>query len=125
MMRSKNDLRFAFVWAALLLAPACWGQGASSAPKFDTASAGVRQADVEAAVGTLCVSRDITRSKDGNVSGCRVCPKDTDFGGTSNSSWEIYAETPGHFTSPQDEDLLLDGTGCDSHANNFGGSFMF
>jgi len=40
-------------------------------------------------------------------------------------SWGLYAVTPGHFTSPQDDNLLLDGSGCDSHANNFGGSFMF
>ncbi|HEY4739404.1 MAG TPA: hypothetical protein VIH76_02280 [Candidatus Acidoferrales bacterium] len=120
----KNGLCFAAMLTALLLARTCWGQ-AAAAPKFNTASAGVRAVDVEAAVSTICRPPDITRSKDGSVSGCRVCPEGSDFRGDGHSGWEIYAETPGHFTSAHDDNLLLDGTGCDSHASNFSGSFMF
>jgi hypothetical protein len=103
---------------------ACWGQ-AALAPKFNTASAGVRADDIEAAVNAICAPRDIVRSKDGSASGCRVCPKGTDFYGDGIDDWGMYAETPGHFTSPQDDNLLLDGARCDSHASNWGGSFMF
>ncbi len=109
---------------SLLLAGLCFPQNASG-PKFNTASAGVRQSDIEAAVDLICPSGDITRSKDGRASGCRTCPKGTDFQGVNGPEWEMYAETPGHFTSADGDNLLLDGTGCDSHANNFGGSFMF
>ena len=94
-------------------------------PVDNTPSAEVREADVEAAVSLICLARDIMRSKDGAVSGCRVCPANTDFSGETNNKWEFSAAIPGHFTSPQDDNLLLDGAGCDSHANNFGGSFMF
>jgi hypothetical protein len=124
MIVPKNVLRIATVCSALLFIPACWSQVAT-APEFDTASEGVRAADVEAAVGLICLPRDITRTKEGSVSGCRVCPKGTDFRGSGHSDWGLYAKTSGHFTSPQDDNLLLDGTGCDSHASNFGGSFMF
>ncbi len=123
-IRGKNVLRVAMLFVAFLPARVSCRQGAP-APKFNTASAGVRASDIEAAVSTICRARDITRSKDGSVSGCRVCPEGTDFFADGHSNWEIYAQTPGHFTSPQDDNLLLDGTGCDSHASNFGGSFLF
>jgi len=119
-----NGRHFAAVFAALLLVAACWSQSVP-APAFNTASAGVRSADIDAAVALLCLPSDITRSKAGTASGCRVCPKGTDFQAVGHSDWGVYAETPGHFTSAQDDDLLLSGSGCDSHANDFGGSFMF
>ena len=101
------------------------GQSAPAHVQFNTAGAGTKQADVDAAVRLICPASKITHDKDGKVSGCAVCPKGTDFQGQSNAPWEMYAETPGHFTSAKDDDLLLDGTGCDSHANNFGGTFVF
>jgi hypothetical protein len=116
--------RFAVVFVFLLLASACDGQSAP-APEINTASAGVQPADINAAVGVICGPANITRSKDGTASGCRVCPKGTNFQGQRGSQWGVYAETPGHFTSPQDDNLILSGSGCDSHANNFGGSFVF
>ncbi len=124
MMPQTNELRFAVMFVVLLFARTCWSQAAHP-PMFNTANAGVRTADIEAAVATICSPRDITRSKAGTANGCRVCPEGTDFSGDGHSSWEMYAETPGHFTAAQDDDLILDGTGCDSHANNFGGSFVF
>jgi hypothetical protein len=124
-MTARNIvLRFGLGLLALLFTQICWSQSPSPL-QVNTASAGVRVAEVEAAVEAICPVRDITRSKNGGVSGCRVCPQGTDFSGDTKSNWELYAETPGHFTFPQDDDLLLDGMGCDSHANNFGGSFMF
>ncbi len=120
----EDELGFATISVALFLALACFGQTMSQTA-INTASAGVRAGDVEAAAGAICHSRDITRSKDGSVSGCRVCPEGTDFYGGGHSNWEIFAETPGHFTSSREDNLLLDGSGCDSRASNFGGSFMF
>ena len=101
------------------------GQGAPAHVQFNTAGAGAKQADIEAAVRLICPTGKTTHGKDGKLSGCAVCPKGTDFHGQANTAWEMYAETPGHFTSAKDDNLLLDGTGCDSHANNFGGTFVF
>ena len=124
MITQTNVLRFATMFVVLLFAPTCWGQAAHP-PMFNTASAGVAAADIEAAVATICSPRDITRSKAGAAKRMPRLPEGTDFSGDGHSTWEMYAETPGHFTSPQDDNLILDGTGCDSHANNFGGSFVF
>jgi hypothetical protein len=113
--------------AVVLIASLALPCGSQSAPtvQMNTASAGVQAADIDAAVATLCAPTDITRRNDGSISGCRVCPDGTDFAHDGHSNWGLFAETPGHFTSPQDDNLLLDGSGCDSHASNFGGSFMF
>jgi hypothetical protein len=109
---------------AFLFVQTCRSQ-THSPPEMNTADAGVRAADVEAAVAVICPARDFTRAKNGSVSGCRTCPEGTDFVGDAQSNWELYAQTRGHFTSPQDDNLLLDGAGCDPHSMNFGGSFMF
>ena len=124
MIRLKMSLVIAVMLVLWIAGARCSGQ-ASSGPMFNTAGAGARASDIESAVGAICKSGDITRSKDGRVSGCHTCPKGTDSYGESHSNWEMYAETPGHFISAQDDNLILDGTGCDSHANNFGGSFIF
>lgn len=124
MIRQKNGPRFAMVFFVLLPALACRSQPAP-AGLFNTAGAGARAADIEAAVGVICSPSDITRAKDGSVSGCRVCPKGTGFYRYGRTEWEMYAETPGHFTSPHDNNLLLNGIGCDPDESNNGGSFMF
>ena len=107
----------------LMSAIACQGQAPPI--KFNTAGAGAQPADVEAAVRLICPAAKMTRAKDGRVSGCSVCPRATDFHGDSGSSWDMYAETPGHFTGAKSDNLVLGGTGCDPHVNNFGGSFVF
>ena len=108
---------------ALSVSVVVWGQTGRVA--FNTAGGGAKAADIEAAVSLICPAGKMTRTKNGGVSGCNVCPRETDFYGDNASNWEMYAETPGHFASPQAENLLLSGTGCDSHANNFGGTFVF
>ena len=40
-------------------------------------------------------------------------------------AWELRNTLTGHFTSAQDNELIVGGFNCDSHANNFGGSFIF
>lgn len=118
-MRLLSVLRFTITLLPVVLAVACLGQ---ARPQFNTASAGVKPSDIESAVSLLCQAKDIKRGKNGGVEGCRTCPEGTSLRG---SEWEIYAQTPGHFTSAQVDNLILDGTGCDSHADNFGGSFVF
>jgi hypothetical protein len=53
-----------------------------------------------------------------------VCPKGTSEYG-EKVAWELYAETPGHFTSAKDDNLVLDGNSCEPHVSNFGGSYVF
>lgn len=105
-------------------APTCSGQTAA-AQSPAAAATQPNPADVERAVALICPQSDITRAKDGRVDGCKTCPEGTDFSGENNMSWGLYHVTAGHFTSPKDDNLLLDGSGCDSHASNFGGSFLF
>ncbi len=100
----------------------CIGQ---DKPQFNTASAGVKATDIEAAMRLLCSQKHLTRDKDGSVSGCSVCPDGAAFAGDNASKLEIYAETPGHFTSVQANNLILSGYGCEPHSNNFGGSYVF
>lgn len=123
-MRHEGQL-VAGVMIALFFAVVGWGQGVPARVQFNTAGAGAQAADIEAALGVICPASQIVRRKDGSASGCKACPKGTDFYGFVNSQWEMHAETPGHFTSAKDENLLLSGTECDSHANNFGGTFVF
>ncbi|HEY1579318.1 MAG TPA: hypothetical protein VGF82_19800 [Terracidiphilus sp.] len=117
--------RFLVISTCVALSLVARGQSAPAHVQFNTAGAGAKQAEIEAAVQLICPAGKATHGKDGKVSGCAVCPRDTDFQGQPNTPWEMYAETPGHFTSAKDDNLLLDGTGCDSHANNFGGTFVF
>jgi len=111
----------------ILLALLAWGTvGLTSA--FAQSAPGhvqLKQADIDAAVRLICPAGKITHDKDGKTSGCRVCPKATDFFGQPRISWEMRAEMAGHFTSAKNSSLLLDGTGCDAHANNLGGTFVF
>lgn len=119
----RMALRIALMVIALCASVAAWGQARPVA--MNTASAGAKAADIEAAVSLICPASKRTRAKDGRVSGCRACPRGTDFVGDASSSWQLTAETPGHFAGAKEENLLLSGTGCDSHANNFGGTFVF
>jgi hypothetical protein len=82
-------------------------------------------ADIEAAVSLLCNPADITRLRTGPISGCKTCPKGTDFWGQNMGHWELGKATIGHFTSANDTNLILGSFNCDSHSQNFGGSFIF
>jgi hypothetical protein len=80
---------------------------------------------VAAAMTMLCSNSATSRGKDGGINGCTGCPNGTDFQGGEIDSWALYGINEGHFTSPQDDVLILDGAGCDSHAQNWGGSLVF
>ncbi|MFZ0820944.1 MAG: hypothetical protein WAM91_12805 [Candidatus Acidiferrales bacterium] len=92
-----------------------------------TPGASASDADIELAVPMFCPKREILRGKDGKISGCSRCPTGTDMYGTGvRTQWELRSGTMwGHFTSPSAENLIVSGYGCDSHAHNFGGSYMF
>src|SRR5579864_8554883 len=109
-MRVRNSYLGTVTLALLFLAPACCAQNKPAA-----ASA----ADIEAAVAILCKPADITHSKTGSITGCNTCPKGTDFYSQNMGGWYFGAATPGHFTSAHDDNLILDGSNCDSHASNW------
>jgi hypothetical protein len=125
-MTSRRKLLcfLAFVCLSMSTSPVCRSQGRATSAANGTVPAG-NQADVEAAVLLLCKPTDIIRSKNGNASGCKACPKGTDFFGQNMGEWELRNSLSGHFTSAQDNELIVGGFNCDSHANNFGGSFIF
>ncbi len=128
--RSFTTVWFCLLILAVMAGVSCLAQTAS-APRMETRVVSANPVDVEAALGLICKGVDITRSKTaaaagaGGITGCRVCPEGTDFRNEIQSSWELHAVTTGRFTSTRDDNLILSGTGCDSHANNFGGSFIF
>jgi hypothetical protein len=118
----------AAVLAALAFAPIGRAQGVAAGTSAGIVpGAAASDAEIERAVALICPPRDTIRGKDGQISGCRTCPKGTDFSGTGDrSQWELRSGTMwGHFTSASAENLLVSGFNCDSHANNFGGSYLF
>jgi hypothetical protein len=115
---------FVFVSFSISTSSVCRSQSRAGSTAT-AASTTTNQADVEAAVALLCKSTDVIRSQNRNISGCKSCPKGTDFFGQNMGEWELRNSLTGHFTSAQEDDLIVGGFNCDSHANNFGGSFIF
>jgi hypothetical protein len=119
-MRLYTALRFALALMVCAGFLVCFGQNA--APTHD---AGVKAADVESAIGLLCPARSIVRGSAGVVEGCNTCPRGTSFEGDGTSKLQIDARTAGHFTSATADNLILSASGCEPHADNFGGSYVF
>src|ERR1700685_3876099 len=83
----------------------CCGQNRTSQNASATASA-VNPVDVENAVSLLCKPADITRSKSGSITGCRVCPEGTDFRNPdSKDTWTFAGAIAGHFRLASEEIL--------------------
>lgn len=110
---------------ALLPVALCVPGGAQEKAQSNAAWDGVNGADVESAVRLICSEKNMTRGKNGQVDGCRVCPDGTSFAGDDASKLELYTKIPGHFTSAKADNLILSTSGCEPHAANFGGSYMF
>ena len=60
---------------------------------------------------------------------CSVCPSGSDFQETagmpgSGTGWTLDGALPGSFTAKGADEALLHATGCESHANSFGGNFL-
>jgi hypothetical protein len=136
MISRQKGFMVAAVFALLTFASAGNAQGSagqSQQPATSGSVAGITpgaaasDADTESAVPLFCPQKQILRDKNGKISGCRSCPKGTEMFGTGvRSEWELRSGTMwGHFTSASAENLLVTGFGCDSHANNFGGSYVF
>jgi hypothetical protein len=125
-MTSRRNLLCFLAFTCLLISTStvCRGQGRAT-ETLNATTPTVNQADVEAAVALLCKPADMIRSKNGNASGCKACPEGTDFFGQNMGEWELRNTLVGHFTSAEDNELIVSGFNCDSHANNFGGSFIF
>jgi hypothetical protein len=102
----------------------CHGQGSAQQSATSNAPSG-NQADVDAALALLCKPADIARAKSGSITGCKSCPKGTDFFGEETGGWNFISSTVGHFSSAHDNNLFIDGANCDSHASDWGGSFLF
>jgi hypothetical protein len=79
--------------------------------------------EIANAVAQVC-SSDKTTLKSGEPVGCQSCPSGSDFDGQP-LGWHLVHITTGHFTSTTQENIILSSLGCESHSNNFGGSFIF
>ena len=123
-MRMIIPIQRIFIAALLFLAPVCRAQTNPVTPTNSIAPE-VKPADIEAAVAAICAPADIIRSNNGVASGCKKCPVGTQFHGQNMGEWELRKAITGHFTSPTDDNLIIDGFNCDSHAENFGGTFVF
>lgn len=85
-----------------------------------------KKTDIEAAVAIICAPGDVIRAKDNSISGCHKCPEGTGFRQFhSDDEWVLGKSLVGHFTSAQDDNLILEGFECESLAMNNGGSFVF
>src|SRR5271169_6484259 len=96
----RAPIRTVFLLACLtlLVSSTCFCQSLPAQP-YNTASPSTSAADIEAAVALLCKPADINRSKSGAISGCKACPKGTDFFGQNMGGWDLGKATVGHFTS--------------------------
>lgn len=125
-MTWRAKLLFFFMFAGLSLSTKNVCQGQSQPAQSSTAVASsANESIIASAIALLCKPADITHSKTGSITGCNTCPKDTDFYSQNMGGWYFGAATTGHFTSAHDDNLILDGSNCDSHASNWGGSFIF
>ncbi|HEY4837862.1 MAG TPA: hypothetical protein VIH72_04605 [Candidatus Acidoferrales bacterium] len=125
-MTHRARILYCFVLAclALTISSVCRSQGRAAQPANALART-ANQADVEAAVALLCKPAEVTRSNTGNIAGCKTCPKGTDFFGEGTGDWNFSGSMVGHFRSAHENNLFIDGANCDSHASNWGGSFLF
>ncbi len=96
-------------------------------PLFSPAKADMSAVDLKPLLEAACLGRYYQRTgKHGPESGCRLCPKGSDFAqeGPDFGGVSIEAVTFGHLIAPDSEDALLSSMGCESHSNHFGGTFL-
>jgi len=117
MRRRRIAIAVAIAFGFLFSVPASDAQS-PAAPEANPA-------DIAQAITLVCPGHEVTLSEDGIVDGCKSCPDGTDLYEKSAESWLLQRAISGRFTSKQDENLLLQGTGCDSPNNSAGGTFVF
>jgi hypothetical protein len=113
--------------------PASWSlQEASGDRPSDRISSGlvadasnVSSADIVNTFSVICAPNNIVRELSGTTTGCRTCPKGSGFQNEQNMQWDLKHALSGHFTSSKEDDIILSTQGCEPHAMNFGGTFVF
>jgi hypothetical protein len=125
-MRSLTTPISALLFFVLSLAgsPVCLSQD-KLASFFDPDEANAQKALVVEALKLVCPQTELLFSDQGNVAGCRHCPRQTTEWEADNLEWNLNRVFTGHFTSTQDENLVLTGRGCEPHSENLGGTFVF
>jgi hypothetical protein len=79
-------------------------------------------AEIANALAQICSPGEIT-FKSGDPVGCQGCPSGSDYE-ADPTEWHLEHVTTGHYTSANQENIILGSVGCESHARNFGGSFI-
>jgi hypothetical protein len=99
-------------WSLFFVTICCFGQGVQT--WIDPDSVQLSAEKLEPFLNLICP---------GHVwaSGCDACPEISHSGA---GSWQVRAFHPGHFVSPKSEDMLISGSGCEDHADDFGGSVL-
>jgi hypothetical protein len=102
------------------------------AEKFPTDSHPPTLEDAHALLPALCGSGAVVKSTQQGVdSGCKECPEIVPGGAAFNStdpaeaSFSLYGVIYGSFTHAESQEAVANFSGCEPHANNFGGSVLF
>lgn len=127
-MKSVNTPTMKLLLLFLLLTdpPSCPGQDQPTS-FFGPDETGTQKALVVQALKLVCPQGELLQDDKGNPAGCRHCPDDTTDSNLDADTlkWDLTQAFTGHFTSAQEENLVLSGRGCEPHASNTGGTFVF
>jgi hypothetical protein len=84
-----------------------------------------QQALLVEALKLICPQGELLRDAHGIVAGCSHCPRQTTEWDADTLVWKLKRVFTGHFSSASEENIVLSGRGCEPHAANFGGTFVF
>jgi hypothetical protein len=76
------------------------------------------------AFAEICAPNNTIKGPTGALVGCVTCPKGSAFQDERNMHWELKHVLAGHFTSADEESIILSVQGCEPHSMNFGGTFV-
>jgi len=92
---------------------------------FEPDETNAHKAFVVGALKVVCPQGELSQDEQGNVAGCRHCPRATTEWDADTLNWDLKRAFTGHFTSAKEENIVLSGRGCEPHSLNFGGTFVF
>ncbi|MGO4879516.1 MAG: hypothetical protein ACLP59_01685 [Bryobacteraceae bacterium] len=98
--------------ALILLTPVCFTGQPQVIPSD---AAAVSPAEKHAFLEAICPGH-------ATATGCAACPAEMP---ASAQTWDLRSIIFGHFLSPQSNDALVAGTGCEDHAHLMSGSYLF
>jgi hypothetical protein len=104
--------------------PDCHGQSKLHS-FFDSDETSTHRALVTNALQQICPEGQLSRDPQGNARGCSECPLQTTEHDAKGLDWTLSRAFTGHFTSVDEENIVLSGVGCEPHSANFGGTFIF